>query len=381
MRNFILVLLCLLTTTHVNYAQVNQLWNEPETVLKSTNGRWNGVHANQKALNRNALDAILTKINSAGTSQISIPHPLGGEMEFTVKPSNLLAKGLQDKYPEIKTFKGYNHKTGDHIRLNVNSNGMHAIVYSNNGNIYLDPQSDGSNNYVSYFQVDYKSANNFQKEFIEKHLEDEPHEGVLLKSANVQNKFRKRSLGTHLRKYRIAISTSSNYTSYHGGKTKALEAVVNTLDRITGVFEIDAAITFELVEGNDQLIFTSSNNPFSSITLSSKLREKNVEILNDIIGVENFDIEHLFTASGGGGEARAGQVCNAKGKGHGITQIRNPIGDAFDIEYVAHEIGHQLGALHSFGGVCSASLGSGSQFTQQSAYELGSGTSIMSYAG
>jgi hypothetical protein len=83
----------------------------------------------------------------------------------------------------------------------------------------------------------------------------------------------------------------------------------------------------------------------------------------------------MFGASGGGGNAGCiGCVCTNGSKGSGITSPNDgiPQGDNFDIDYVAHEVGHQLGANHTF----SHSLeGTGVN------KEVGSGITIMGYAG
>ena len=97
--------------------------------------------------------------------------------------------------------------------------------------------------------------------------------------------------------------------------------------------------------------------------------------LTNVIGAANYDIGHLFGASGGGGNAGCiGCVCVDATKGRGFTSPADaiPQGDNFDIDYVAHEIGHQLGGNHTF----SMSLeGTGVN------KEVGSGINIMGYAG
>ena len=73
--------------------------------------------------------------------------------------------------------------------------------------------------------------------------------------------------------------------------------------------------------------------------------------LTSVIGEANYDIGHLFGASGGGGNAGCiGCVCTNGSKGSGFTSPADgvPQGDNFDIDYVVHEVGHQLGANHTF---------------------------------
>ena len=71
-------------------------------------------------------------------------------------------------------------------------------------------------------------------------------------------------------------------------------------------------------------------------------------ILSNNLGEDKYDIGHFFGSQGGGGNAGCiGCVCDTAfpdGKGSGMTSPANkiPSGDKFDIDYVAHEIGHQM---------------------------------------
>ena len=154
--------------------------------------------------------------------------------------------------------------------------------------------------------------------------------------------------------------------------------MVTTLNRVNHVYEQSFGIRLSLVEQNDLLIYTqSSTDPYSNYNIQQMLSE-NQQNLDSVIGSDNYDIGHVFGTSGGG-LAYIGSVCNGNSKARGASGIRNPNNDSFDIDYVAHEIGHQFGATHTFNsnqGICT----SGAR-TSRSAFEPGSGSSIMSYAG
>ncbi|UMQ44155.1 M12 family metallo-peptidase [Chryseobacterium sp. Y16C] len=186
------------------------------------------------------------------------------------------------------------------------------------------------------------------------------------------------------RTMRLALSVTGEYTAFHGGTVAGALAAMNaTLTRVNGVFEKDFALHLNLQNYPGIIYLDGTTDPYSDAT-SGGSPDWNLQLQQTLtanVGNGNYDIGHLFGATGGGGNAGCiGCVCinpatsTSLQKGSGFTSPADGIsqGDNFDIDYVAHEMGHQLGANHTFS---HAIEGYGVNV------EPGSGSTIMGYAG
>ena len=180
------------------------------------------------------------------------------------------------------------------------------------------------------------------------------------------------------RNYRLAVATTGEYTAFHGGTVNGgMAAVVKTMNRVNQIYNRDLNVHMTLVANNNQLVYTnSSSDPYTNNNGFTMLSQ-NQSNIDNVIGSGNYDIGHVFS-TGGGGVAGIRAVCSNSRKAEGVTGQGSPQGDPFDIDYVAHEIGHQFGGNHTFNGTAGACSGNRNAST---AYEPGSGTSIMAYAG
>lgn len=298
---------------------------------------------------------------------VEIPANTDGEIKkYIVKTARLLPLKLREKYPSVRAYEGYSLiDKNEKIRLDISPKGIYASIYNADKQFYIDaiPNRPAK----LYLSADHKSNNT--RDFECKVNTDKSNAEMLNQS--IADDFQE------LRKYRIAIATTGEYSQFHGGSVdQVMAAIVTTLNRVTGIYERDVAITFELVEDNDKLIFLNPETDGYTNDDGAAMLSENQTKIDAVIGSSNYDIGHVFS-TGGGGVAYLGSVCNSSLKAGGVTGLPNPIGDAFDVDYVCHEIGHQFRANHTFNG----NAGSCGQWNQATAYEPGSGVTIMAYAG
>lgn len=303
-----------------------------------------------------------------GDPRLTLPLPDGKEVTFNLQPYDLLPSDLAARYPGILAFKGYDEsnpvETG---RFDLGPQGFHAMFSHQGRMVFVDPLRNGDG-YAIYYQQDAHSR-----------LEEEADKVI-----GTQAKALARQVlvdGNERKRYVIAISAAGEYTQYHGGTVEAgLGAIATLLNRVNEVYQRDVAAEFQLASGNDTIIFTDTatdpfNNDDGDIDANVTVQQNAQTQAGTKLGP--FDIGHVVN-TGGGGLAGLGVLCTAE-KSAGMTGSPNPVGDAFFIDYVAHEIGHQFGADHTFNGT-TGSCGGGNREASQ-AWEPGSGSSIMAYAG
>jgi hypothetical protein len=306
------------------------------------------------------------------TGVIALPLPDGTFSTFRFVESPVMAPELAARFPEIKTFVGQGiEKPGVTVRFDSTPSGFHAQILSPEGASYIDPYVRGNSTlHACYFKRDYKTA---AKEFQCLASEnDTKMRAVAAQSPSLV------SLNGNLRTYRLACAATGEYTSYYGGTVAAgMSGVVTAINRVTGIYETELGIRLVLVGNNNLLVYTNSaTDPYTDGNPSALLSQ-NQSNLDAIIGNANYDIGHVF-GTGGGGLASVGVVCVSGLKAHGETGVYPPTGDAFWVDYVAHEMGHQFGATHSFNATNGGCNGNRCAST---AYEPGSGSTIMAYAG
>lgn len=371
------------------HAQSDDLWHKVSSVATVKRANASDPQRSYYRLNSDFLKIKLNtstnKSSTNNTSEITIPNSNGVLERFTVWESSNFEPELQAKYPEIRAYEGsgLDDKTAK-IHFSLDPGGIQTMVLRadkpsefieqnpEDKSVYVLFTSENSPNLTSPLVCNVNDIANTNK-------------NTTTAKTAANNKV--------FRTFRLALSCTGEYTTFFGGtKAGALAGMNATLTRVNGVFNKDLAVKVVLIANNDAVIYAdAATDPYSNAGKGTSTDNsdgndywsKEVQsTLTSVIGEGNYDIGHLFGASGGGGNAACiGCICdsptpsNVIGKGSAYTSPSDgkPQGDTFDIDFVAHEMGHQFGANHSFSF-------DGTERTGVNV-EPGSGSTIMGYAG
>ncbi len=323
-----------------------------------------------------ALRDRLRQADEQGRAEITLP--VGDRvLRFEVMPSPVMALELAARYPEIRSYRirGIDDPAASG-RLSISHRGLGAAFDVDGETRYLDPDRQQPDIY----RLQRRSQSRPQRGFACSTRPAQPRSSVARLRSAPRN-------ANELRLYRIAIATTVEYSN------AVKQAVSNTdseirqdvlaeinrlLNRVNAIYERDLAVQLQLVSNNDQLISLGdpAQDPFTNDDGATMIGE-NQAFIDRVIGKSDYDLGHVLS-TGGGGIADVDSVCKDSKKAGGVTGLASPLGDAFYIDYVAHEIGHQFGMDHSFNGNSGGC--SGNRWAAQ-AFEPGSGSTIMSYAG
>ncbi|MCU7616557.1 M12 family metallo-peptidase [Chryseobacterium sp. PBS4-4] len=374
-----LLVIGMLFISGISFAQTDRLWSESATKTNSEvlENKTNILNPKIYQLDINGLKNALAKAPKRLAARekseilISFPNSDGKLENFKVRENSNFDPQLAAKYPDIKSYvgEGLEDPTST-VYFSISPLGLSSMeIYGDKSAVFIEPYTKDLSSYVVYKKSDKKdNLSTFECTVI-----DVAQKGISTTALAA----RPNADDAKLRTFRLALSSTGEYTAYFGGtKALALAAMNNTMTRVNGVFEKDFAARMVLIANNDAVIYTSaSSDPYSAAAQMSNWNSQLQSTLTSVIGEANYDVGHLFGASGGGGNAGCiGCVCVNGSKGSGYTSPADgiPSGDNFDIDYVAHELGHQFGGNHTFS---NSNEGTGVNM------EPGSGSTIMGYAG
>ncbi|BDX05918.1 reprolysin-like metallopeptidase [Planctobacterium marinum] len=368
MEKLTLSALVLATSLMSSGVHAKQFWQDASAKLQVTDDKVNARASDARYLRFQHEDMRKYLMRGAVTFELTVPAPDGKNLMLTLQEDSVMAPGLAAKYPGIKSYKALDSQGEQIGRFSYGPQGIHGMYRYKGDWAFLDPyQTNQKSLYISYLRKNAQPLleEGFKEDFSKlrkrEHEESELHRAMS-------------ATGDTLRTYRLAVSAAAEYTEFHGGTVETGLAAVNAMvNRVNQVYLVDLAVQFELVDGNDSLIFTDAEaDPFNNNTGDIDL---NGDVIDAAIGAENYDIGHIVNTAGGG-LAGLGVVCTSS-KASGVTGSPFPTNDAFYIDYVAHEIGHQFGGNHTFNGTAGSCSGNRNSST---AWEPGSGSTIMGYA-
>ncbi|MEG3767338.1 reprolysin-like metallopeptidase [Alteromonas sp. 14N.309.X.WAT.G.H12] len=337
--------------------------------------RVNASSGNYQSLDSTVLQQRFTDKNATVT--IAIPLPDGTSADFTLTPSQVMSSSLAARYPEFMSYEAVQVDEPENIgRFSITHKGLSGIFRYNGQWALLSPVYEGnSEDYISYY---YKNADG---ESLLASTTDDALVAAVVTDEDEETSVStaQKTTGDTLTTYRLALSATGEYTEAVGGtKDDAVAEMVTLVNRVNQILLVDTAIQFELVDNEDIIYTDGDTDPFTNSDSTTDI-ETNQTVIDEAIGTDNYDVGHLLSTNPGG-LAYVGVACNASYKAQGYSGNTSPQGESFYVDLVAHELGHQLDAEHTFNAQDSSDCAD-DQRSGDSAVEPGSGSTIMSYAG
>lgn len=319
--------------------------------------------------------------NNSSAILWNLPDADGNINTFEIFNNAAMDTSLANEVTNIRSLKGIDIKNRAHqISISISDIfGVHIMGFTPDGATYYLDNFTNSLNYVIAYYKHHLEAPNSHFSCTTQGLETQ----TLNDDFGTPQTF---SLDNKRRTFRLAMACTTEYSNFHVNNAPAgtpnttedqkknivLAAMNVTLTRLNQIFERELNIHLNLIANNKSIIFITSDQ-FNNNDAGALIGQSQTVITN-AIGNANYDIGHTVS-TGGGGLAQLNAPCNSQTKAMGITGSPAPVGDAYDVDYVAHEMGHQFGANHTFRNSCQGNV------NPQTAMEVGSGSTIMSYAG
>ncbi|MBI2731489.1 MAG: T9SS type A sorting domain-containing protein [Sphingobacteriales bacterium] len=387
MRKILPLLLGSFIFTTAAFAQSDKFWSEnkedktkiptDKAVKRLSYPREYKLFNLNAASLRQELISVVDKKTAKQKTIITLPNASGSMEEFELYEASNFEPDLQARFPDIRAYsgRGITDKYAT-VKLSFSPEGVQTMIFrTESDNEFIEPYSSDHKVYAVYKSHREKGQLPWTCTTDDKQMAA----GINSKIGGASTALASGTSTGQLKTMRLAQSCNGEYSNYFGAFSsadvaKVLAAYNATLTRCNGVYEKDLALHLNLIANTTAVIYYDpATDPYS--TTLSQWNNQLQTTLTNVIGEANYDIGHMFGASGGGGNAGCiGCVCVNGSKGSGITSPADgiPQGDNFDIDYVVHEVGHQLGANHTFS---MSNEGTGQQ------KEVGSGITIMGYAG
>ncbi len=306
---------------------------------------------------------------------IHIPNHVGKSQRYFVYKSSVMSKEMEAKYPDFMTYsvQGVDNKLA-YGRIFISRFGLRGTLHIGTYRVVIEPSDP--------------MAPLAHKAYL--YEDNEPFECKTSGEAKIlrgQFSGARSPNGATLRNYEMAITTTGEfYQNANFGNSnmaQANAAITNIVNNVNVYWNAEMSILISIYQ--DPIIFTNpSTDPFNPG--GSSILGQTSAAIHAVYPSGEYDLGHCLHArsSGGSGIAYIGVVCNnnfipnfGRYKAGGFSSGSNQ--NLLSVGIMVHEIGHLFNADHTFNG--SLNNCGVSQHSINSAYEIGSGTTIMSYAG
>ncbi|GGI57329.1 zinc-dependent metalloprotease [Winogradskyella haliclonae] len=392
------IYLLLLILPLIGFSQEKSFWSKTNTnrikqdqlvERNSTPSKFDVYNLNFEGIRNSLSNAISRNSNEASDLFVKFPNANGDMERYQIYEASIMEPEFAAKHPEIQSYVGINiDNPGTTMRFSTTVFGFHASIYTIGKTYYIDPYTSDLNTYILYAKENlYSDIDRIGCQLIEE-IDSRTNERDL--NVNTQRNANDQMLRT----FRFALASTQEYSNFHIDASPQIEttdaerratvlAAMNvTMTRVNGLYERDLSATMVLVD-NTSIIFLAENDGYTNNDGFTMLNQ-NQSIIDSNIGTANYDVGHVFS-TGGGGVASLGGICTdgtggfGNNKARAVTGLPSPVGDPYDVDFVAHEIGHHFGARHTFNG--SQGNCAGGNRTAATSVEPGSGSTIMAYAG
>ena len=326
-----------------------------------------------KTLLKSKLQNAPQRFSGQSGVEVMMPNAKGVLEKFQVWEYSNFTPEVQAMFPSIKSYVGIGITDPTaYLRFSISDQGLSSSTFGKEGSSFVEAYTTSNDVYAAY-----SSASRIldqKDEFICSTMDEIIEENQGEVSSN-------KSSNQVFKTFRLAMSAQAEYSQYHIERANAtgatdeekkvivLAAINNTVTRVNALYEKDLAVHFNLINILPVIYLDPNTDPYTG-SWNSQVQST----LNAEIGADNYDIGHVLVYAGPNGNAGCiGCICTNGTKGSAFTSHYIPVSDIFDIDYVAHEMGHQVGANHTH--TYSGSEGSGVQV------EVGSGNTIMAYTG
>ena len=329
------------------------------------------------------LDAkLFSQQLAAKNTALQLPLPDGGYVATVPNADPVLEASLAARYPQLGSYALRTPAgTG---RLATAPGRVDILLPTLSGFVAYEPVADLPQTYAVYYVADDHRTDGITP--LGCGFEDNLLEGADAGVKGVKEEVHgdpPKSLGDtprELRQYDLAITCTGEFARKVGGDREDVMAAYNTaVNVLNALFIREFGTRMRLIEASDRLIYLDpATDAFVDASLGRELLDQVIRAFEaNNVPVDAYDLGHLFTAgcSDVGGVVNGTACSNAKTRGvtcHSGNDIARLARGT-----MAHEIAHQFAVSHSWNNC----PGSQEQRSGQTAWEPGSGTTIMSYAG